>query len=101
MMVIRGGKALSGTVRAGGSKNAALPMMAAALLAEGRLRLRNVPDLMDIRTMSRLLRTLGVEVVRKGRTLELETTDDRPREASYDIDLHLEVVGHFLDGVQV
>jgi len=85
MMVIRGGKALSGTVRVGGSKNAALPMMAAVLLAEGRLRLRNVPDLMDIRTMSRLLRTLGVEVVRKGCTLELGTTDDRPTEASYDI----------------
>ncbi|NIA20751.1 MAG: UDP-N-acetylglucosamine 1-carboxyvinyltransferase [Anaerolineaceae bacterium] len=85
MMVIRGGKALHGTVRAGGSKNAALPMMAAALLAEGRMKLRNVPDLMDIRTMSRLLRSLGVEVVRKGHTLELEVTDHKPVEAVYEI----------------
>ncbi|MBN2582623.1 MAG: UDP-N-acetylglucosamine 1-carboxyvinyltransferase [Planctomycetes bacterium] len=85
MMVIRGGKPLQGTVRAGGSKNAALPMMAAALLAEGRTQLHNVPDLMDIRTMSKLLRVLGVEVERKGGTLEIEVTDESNVEAPYDI----------------
>jgi UDP-N-acetylglucosamine 1-carboxyvinyltransferase len=85
MMVIRGGKPLEGTVQAGGSKNAALPMMAAALLAEGRTRLRNVPDLMDIRTMSMLLRTLGAEVERKGDALEIEVKDESGIEAPYDI----------------
>lgn len=85
MMVIQGGTPLRGTVRAGGSKNAALPMMAAALLADGTTRLRNVPDLMDIRTMAKLLRTLGVRVERKGRDLELEVVDDAPTEAPYEI----------------
>ena len=85
MMVIRGGVPLGGSVRVGGSKNAALPMMAAAMLADGQTRIRNVPDLMDIRTMSRLLRTLGVEVVRQGRDLLVQVKDDRPVMASYDI----------------
>lgn len=85
MMVIRGGKPLRGTVQAGGSKNAALPMMAAALLADGPVRLRNVPDLMDIRTMAKLLRTLGVEVTRDGNDLTLEVRDASHVEASYDI----------------
>jgi len=85
MMVIQGGTPLRGTVRAGGSKNAALPMMAAAMLADGKTRLRNVPDLMDIRTMSRLLRELGMDVVRKGRALELDVRRDTPTEAPYKI----------------
>ena len=85
MMVIRGGKPLHGTVQAGGSKNAALPMMAAALLSDGPVRLRNVPDLMDIRTMAKLLRVLGMEVVRDGDDLTLEVKDHTPFEASYDI----------------
>lgn len=85
MMVIRGGKPLRGTVQAGGSKNAALPMMAAALLADGPVRLRNVPDLMDIRTMAKLLRTLGVEVTRDEADLTLEVRDSSHIEASYDI----------------
>jgi UDP-N-acetylglucosamine 1-carboxyvinyltransferase len=85
MMVIRGGKPLEGTTRAGGSKNAALPMMAAALLAEGRTRLHHVPDLMDIRTMGVLLRALGAEVERKGSTLEIEVRSESDVEAPYDI----------------
>ncbi len=85
MMVITGGRPLEGTVRVAGSKNAALPIMAASLLAEGKMRLRNVPDLMDVRTMARLLEALGVRVERKGRTLELEVRDEVPREAPYEI----------------
>jgi UDP-N-acetylglucosamine 1-carboxyvinyltransferase len=85
MMVIRGGAPLAGTVRVSGAKNAALPMMAAALLAEGRTRLRNVPDLMDIRTMAQLLRVLGLEVTREGEDLLLEVKSDTPIEAPYDI----------------
>jgi len=85
MMVIHGGRPLHGTVRVSGSKNAALPMMAAALLAEGKTRLKNVPDLMDIRTMAKLLRLLGAEVTRDGADLEIEVEDDRLVEAPYDI----------------
>jgi len=64
-LVITGGRRLTGKVRAGGAKNAALPIMAASILADGPLVLRGVPDLADIRTMARLLGLLGVQVERK------------------------------------
>ena len=57
---IRGGRALEGEVRISGAKNAALPIMCAALLTDKPLRLSNVPQLMDTRTMAKLLRQMGV-----------------------------------------
>lgn len=65
-IVIRGGNRLVGTVRVSGSKNAALPILAASLLAEGTHSFRNVPDLADIGTMSRLLRSMGCEIGKAG-----------------------------------
>ena len=64
-IVIRGGARLSGEVRVSGAKNAALPILASALLAEGRSIYRNVPALGDVRTMGRLLGNLGAEVTAK------------------------------------
>jgi UDP-N-acetylglucosamine 1-carboxyvinyltransferase len=64
-IVIRGGARLSGEVRVSGAKNAALPILASALLAEGRSIYRNVPALGDVRTMGRLLDNLGAEVTSK------------------------------------
>jgi len=64
-MVVTGGRRLAGRVRASGAKNAALPIMATALLADGPVRLRGVPDLADIRTMGRLLEELGVRTTRE------------------------------------
>jgi UDP-N-acetylglucosamine 1-carboxyvinyltransferase len=57
---IRGGRPLEGEVRVSGAKNAALPIMCAALLSSQPLRLANVPQLMDVRTMAKLLRQMGV-----------------------------------------
>jgi UDP-N-acetylglucosamine 1-carboxyvinyltransferase len=57
---IRGGRPLEGEVTVSGAKNAALPIMCAALLSDEPLRLDNVPQLMDVRTMARLLRQMGV-----------------------------------------
>ncbi len=59
---VEGGVALKGTVRVGGAKNAALPILCAALLADGEHVFRNVPDLRDIDTTAQLLRHLGLEV---------------------------------------
>src|SRR4051812_49046904 len=59
---ITGGRRLEGTVHASGAKNAALPIMCAALLSDQPLRLRNVPKLMDIATMAKLLAQMGVDV---------------------------------------
>jgi UDP-N-acetylglucosamine 1-carboxyvinyltransferase len=60
--LIKGGARLSGTVAIGGAKNAALPIMAATLLAPGTHLLRNVPHLRDVETMKNLLEHLGCEI---------------------------------------
>ncbi len=59
--VIEGGHRLYGRIRINGSKNAALPMLAAALMTDDPLILRDVPELADIGNMLKLLGTLGVE----------------------------------------
>ena len=84
MFVVRGGKPLNGRVRISGSKNAALPIMAASLMADGPVILHDVPDLVDVRTLSELLGTLGVISERQaGNTLRLEVIDDSPVVADY------------------
>ncbi len=62
-LLIKGGQRLSGEVRASGAKNAALPLLAAALLTDGRVRFENVPHLHDVTTMIELLGCLGVDVL--------------------------------------
>jgi UDP-N-acetylglucosamine 1-carboxyvinyltransferase len=84
---IQGGRPLDGTIRIGGAKNAALPLMAAGLLTDERLTLTNVPALADIATMAALLRTLGVAVEpvgNDGRTLAIGGAITAS-EAPYDI----------------
>jgi UDP-N-acetylglucosamine 1-carboxyvinyltransferase len=61
---ICGGKALKGTVEVSGSKNAALPMFAAALLTSEEVIIRNVPDISDLRYMATIIESMGAEVVR-------------------------------------
>ncbi|AKU91954.1 UDP-N-acetylglucosamine 1-carboxyvinyltransferase [Vulgatibacter incomptus] len=58
-IVIKGGKRLEGTVKVSGAKNAALPLLASSLLAEGASTFRNVPELADIATMGKLLSSMG------------------------------------------
>ncbi len=65
-LAIQGGVPLRGEIRVSGAKNAALPLMCAALLAPGPLRLTNVPRLRDVRTMMELLARMGVAVERDG-----------------------------------
>lgn len=84
--VVEGGRALSGTVEAQGSKNACLPMMAAALLAEGVTTLRNVPRLSDIETMAAVLRALGAVVEWDGpHALAIDTQGVDKYVAPYDL----------------
>jgi UDP-N-acetylglucosamine 1-carboxyvinyltransferase len=61
-LLIRGGHALYGDVKIAGAKNAALPILCAALLTPEKLTLRNLPDLQDVRTMLKLLTQMGVEI---------------------------------------
>jgi len=82
---ITGGRALSGAHRVGGAKNAALPLMTAALLTDEPVTLRDVPDLADIANMQRLLRELGCESSRDGDALTLHTVASDASHARYDI----------------
>jgi len=68
---IRGGRPLHGDLQIGGAKNAALPLMTAGMLTDGRLLLGNVPRLADIATMSALIAQHGVAVEPDGRTLSI------------------------------
>ncbi len=82
-LIIEGGRPLYGEVRISGAKNAALPLMAATLIAPGKHILRNMPDLRDTRTFVRLLENLGAKSERTGNTLILDTTQLNHTEASY------------------
>jgi UDP-N-acetylglucosamine 1-carboxyvinyltransferase len=64
--VIEGGRALAGTVRASGNKNAALPILAASVLASEEVRLSNVPRIRDVETMAELLVDLGADLAWTG-----------------------------------
>ena len=61
---IQGGACLSGTVRISGAKNAALPLLAATILASSPTTLSNVPDLKDVSTLIKVLESLGITVQR-------------------------------------
>lgn len=61
-LAIRGGKELDGEVRVSGAKNAALPILAGTLLADGEVRIANVPHLRDVTTTIELLGRMGVDV---------------------------------------
>ena len=69
---IAGGRRLSGELRVSGAKNSALVLMAASLLTESPLRLRNVPPLTDIQGMAEILASLGVKVRRGADSLDMD-----------------------------
>ncbi|MPZ74096.1 MAG: UDP-N-acetylglucosamine 1-carboxyvinyltransferase, partial [Nitriliruptorales bacterium] len=73
--IVRGGRPLTGSVRASGAKNSALKLVAAALLTPGHFAIRNVPDIADMRVMAAVLEHLGVAVQRDGETLTLDVPD--------------------------
>lgn len=70
--VIRGGRPLNGEITVSGSKNATLPIMAAALLTRERCVIRHVPDLSDVRFMGDILQSLGAKVAFEGDTVTIE-----------------------------
>jgi len=91
---VKGGKPLDGKIRISGSKNAALPIMAASLLTDDTFVLSNVPNLSDIVTMSQLLMNHGVELSidgssisedKVGRTILLNASNITELTAPYDI----------------
>jgi UDP-N-acetylglucosamine 1-carboxyvinyltransferase len=96
--IIHGGRRLKGNIEISGSKNSALPILAASLMAEGKTTIKGVPRLLDIDSMTKLLGELGCRVYRhkpsnSGNTvgpelngpLDIEVVDESQCEAHYDI----------------
>ena len=84
-LLITGGRALHGAVPISGSKNAALPVMAATLLSPGVHRLRNVPQLRDTRTFAKVLELLGAKVSFDGNLCSIDSSDVNSVEAPYEL----------------
>ncbi len=83
---IRGGRGLSGSVRVSGSKNGALPILAASLLVDGPIRLTNVPRLTDVENLLRILGRLGVwHNWAEDGSLHMEAKDKTLYVAPYDL----------------
>lgn len=79
--IIEGGIPLSGELKPSGNKNAALPLLAACLLTDAPVVLHNVPDIVDVQTMVRLLKSLNVQITYlNDSTLQLDASNIRPAE---------------------
>jgi UDP-N-acetylglucosamine 1-carboxyvinyltransferase len=85
-LIIRGGNRISGTIAASGSKNSALPVIAATLLApEGTFTINRIPDLQDVRTFSTLLEYLGATVSFENNVLRVSSDQLKSIEAPYEL----------------
>ena len=84
-IVVEGGQRLKGQIKISGSKNSGLPLMAASLLTKERVTLSKMPDLADVRTMTKLLNHLGVKSTNIFKKTVLNAKSVRRKEAPYDI----------------
>lgn len=73
--IIEGGKRLEGKVKISGSKNAALPIIAATVLNAGKTTLYNVPDIQDVQTMFEIIRDIGGKVNKKRNKIIIDTSE--------------------------
>jgi UDP-N-acetylglucosamine 1-carboxyvinyltransferase len=83
-ILIRGKKRLKGEVTISGAKNAALPLIASAILTGGRNTFKNVPDLHDVMTMAQVLSVMGAEVSGR-KTLKVAASSINKMEAPYEL----------------
>ncbi len=84
-IIVEGGRSLQGEVIVSGSKNAALPILISSLLVDGECTFRNVPDLMDIKSVKLLLEDLGAKVETNGDVVSIDATNVNKFEASYEL----------------
>jgi len=84
-ILIDGGGTLRGTVKVSGAKNSCLPILMTTILAEGEHRIRNTPDLVDVRTTCKLLEGLGAEVSMARGTVRVSHNGLSSHEAPYDL----------------
>ncbi|HEX5032987.1 MAG TPA: UDP-N-acetylglucosamine 1-carboxyvinyltransferase [bacterium] len=84
-IVIEGKRPLRGKIKVSGSKNAALPILAATLLTKGKSEIRNLPDLADIKTMGRLLKDLGLKFQFWGSKAKIHANGYNNHVAAYEL----------------
>ena len=85
-LLIKGGKSLSGKITCSGAKNAALPMIAATILCDEKVTLRNLPYLQDITTMFELLGSMGSEILLdENMDFTISSSDLKDIEARYEL----------------
>jgi UDP-N-acetylglucosamine 1-carboxyvinyltransferase len=84
-IIIKGGERLIGEVEVSGSKNATLPIFVASLLTKGINLFHHVPHLMDVGTIVKVLKNLGVKVWDEGSTYRIDATEVSSHEAPYDL----------------
>ncbi|CAE6693284.1 UDP-N-acetylglucosamine 1-carboxyvinyltransferase [Nitrospira defluvii] len=84
-IIIHGGRRLKGDVRVSGAKNAALPILASTILGGGECVLSNMPSVVDVLTMGKLLRMLGIAVVQEGEHTVAHAQTIASTEAPYDL----------------
>jgi len=85
-LVIEGGHELNGSIRVSGAKNAALPILAAVILADGEFKISEAPELVDINTMLKLLKELGISSKREDGTVFLKSKNNKNKiEAPYEL----------------
>jgi UDP-N-acetylglucosamine 1-carboxyvinyltransferase len=86
MFCVEGGRALRGSVRVEGSKNAALPILAATLAVEGEVELQQIPQLQDVTTMNRLLQSMGAVMTQgPNDSLTVDTRNVHTTMAPYEL----------------
>src|SRR5436190_17305802 len=99
--VIKGGRPLTGAIPISGSKNSALPALAAALLSSEPVILRRIPKVRDIRTMQRLLVDVGAKVEVTAdfvriETAEITSPEARSEEHTSELQSHSDLVCRLL-----
>ena len=84
-LIIKGGSKISGSVNVHGSKNAALPIIVSSLLSEKTLKLSNVPNVVDVLNLIKLLKNYGVKIEHKKNKLKINPLKIKNLSADYDV----------------
>jgi len=84
-VIIQGGKKLSGSVKISGAKNAALPILFAALLPNGKVTIDNAPRVWDVNTTVKLLQTFGAKAEQDGSVVTVDASNADNCKAPYEL----------------
>lgn len=93
---IEGGFPLTGTIKISGAKNSAVALVPASLLADGKVKLDNIPNISDIDALNEILNYLGADVRRYNETMEIDTTNIENKELPENISKKLRASYYFM-----